>query len=169
MCSCEVVSQSGNYFNVNCQGPNGNRFYSVQASNKIEALQIARDLCTNEVSAEQVTERISDVESEGLKKYSEDLSNLTDEYKPLFTNCIINKEGKCGDYGFGSVDYLVNSSGTQKYRVLVRTVGNYGSVVPKDDVYIVDPWSRIKLGCDQVPGSTPTIRLTRMIVGEVAI
>jgi len=84
--------------------------------------------------------------------------------------CNIKKEGNCGSYGLGRTDYLVNPSGIQKFRVLVRTTKSYGDPpLIKDNVYIVEPWDRIELGCDQVHGSTPTINYTRELVNEVAL
>ena len=168
-CSCSVVSQSGNFFNVNCQGPNGNRFYSIQASSQYEALVKGTQMCTDEVSINSeniISEKLLETDIKMLTEYAEDLRNLGEEYKDLYFNCVIVKDGKCGEYGFGNIDNLLNSNSNQRFRVTVRTFWNSGQ---QDEIFIVEAGSRVAIGCDQVFASRPTIYLTRQIVGEVII
>lgn len=50
MCICKVTEQHGNFFNAECDGPNGKKFYSIQAENAHDALVKARQMCIDDVS-----------------------------------------------------------------------------------------------------------------------
>lgn len=50
MCICKVTEQHGDFFNAECDGPNGKKFYSIQAKNAHDALVKARQMCIDDVS-----------------------------------------------------------------------------------------------------------------------
>jgi hypothetical protein len=50
MCICKVTEQHGDFFNAECDGPNGKKFYSIQANNAHDALVKARQMCIDDVS-----------------------------------------------------------------------------------------------------------------------
>lgn len=51
MCICKVTEQYGDFFNAECDGPNGKRFYSIQANNAHDALVKARQMCVDDISS----------------------------------------------------------------------------------------------------------------------
>ena len=90
-------------------------------------------------------------------------------YGLVFNNVII-KEGQCGVVNGGSVDYLLNTDPSKRYRVTVRThwdqtavgSGNY------DQIHIIEAGGKQSLGCSQ-SDDIPIITYIRQVVGEIPI
>lgn len=52
MCICKVTEQHGDFFNAECEGgPNGKKFYSIQAENAHDALVKARQMCIDDIAS----------------------------------------------------------------------------------------------------------------------
>ena len=49
MCICKVTEQHDNFFNAECEGVNGKKFYSIQAENVHDALVKARQMCIDDI------------------------------------------------------------------------------------------------------------------------
>lgn len=95
-------------------------------------------------------------------------SNPAFDFTPAFKN-VIRKEGRCGFAMAGSIDYLINTDSSHRYRVTIRTYWHQGIESGQfDNTVISEAGSRLNLGCTD-SGYIPVATYSRVVVGEVQL
>ncbi|WP_185289647.1 hypothetical protein [Chryseobacterium lactis] len=78
MCICKVTEQHGNFFNAECEGPNGKKFYSIQAENAQDALVKARQMCIDNIGSNHHDVIEKNTQKSQSDKNDTNLKNITD-------------------------------------------------------------------------------------------
>lgn len=134
---------------------------------------------TNKSLSEQISTLISPDAgkaqslTEDDKKFSAEYAKAVDALpegaQTLTFRNVIRNEGRCGFASGGSLHYLINTDGGNRYRVTVRTYWRQGIDSGQyDRTYVSEAGGRQNLGCSD-SGSIPVASYSRQVVGEVRI